>query len=135
MSASVLECLEAEPASTAQLRSRLPDGTVRSFGEIGKKVGLSSNLPPVLRELEFTGTIRRTTASTGLDHEQYLWVAGRGAVAAELEELGPWLGLPDGALLKLGEPDGARLGLLDGALLRLGILDGAELTLGARLGS
>lgn len=65
------------PLTTDALRKELPDGVVRSLGEAGKKVGLSSNLPPTLRLLEFEGRIERTLAGGRLDTERYLWRAAR----------------------------------------------------------
>ncbi|MEL7059139.1 MAG: crosslink repair DNA glycosylase YcaQ family protein, partial [Acidobacteriota bacterium] len=46
---------------------------VRSLGEVGKKVGLSSTLPPTLRRLEFAGRIERRLEDDRLDHERYRW--------------------------------------------------------------
>jgi len=46
---------------------------VRSLGEKGKKLGLSSTLPPALRTLEFEGRIERTLEGGRLDSERYLW--------------------------------------------------------------
>lgn len=64
---------EQGPLSTTQLRSRLPQGSFRSLGEAGKKVGLSSTLPPALRQLEFEGRIERLLEGESLDSERYLW--------------------------------------------------------------
>jgi hypothetical protein len=47
--------------------------TVRSFGEAGKKLGLSSPLPVALRDLELRGRIERTLDGGRLDTERYLW--------------------------------------------------------------
>lgn len=71
---AVLGLLEAEPATTVQLRKRLPDGLVRSLGDRGKKVGVTSTLPPALRVLEFDGRIMRRPVDERLDHERYAWV-------------------------------------------------------------
>lgn len=65
--------LERGPLSTDALRRRLPADAIRSFGDLGKKVGLSSSLPPVLRELEFAGRIFRTLEHGRLDSEKYVW--------------------------------------------------------------
>lgn len=74
VAAGVLAVLEEHGAlSTDAIRRRLPDGLVRSLGEAGKKVGLSSPLPPALRQLEFEGRIERTLPGGGLDSERYEW--------------------------------------------------------------
>lgn len=70
---AVIEALGNGPLTTAALRKRLPDGTVRSLGDAGKKVGLSSTLPPALRVLELAGQIERTLEGGRLDTERYLW--------------------------------------------------------------
>jgi hypothetical protein len=67
-----LEALE-QPLSTDALRKAIPAGTVRSFGDRGKKVGLSSPLPVALRQLEFRGEIVRTLEAGRLDTERYVW--------------------------------------------------------------
>ncbi len=59
--------------TTDALRKALPDGVVRSLGEAGKKVGISSPLPPALRLLEFDGRIERVLEGRRLDSERYLW--------------------------------------------------------------
>jgi hypothetical protein len=75
---AVLAALERHgPLATDALRRVLPDGTVRSLGEAGKKVGVSSPLPPALRRLEFDGRIERALADGRLDSERYLWRAVR----------------------------------------------------------
>jgi hypothetical protein len=63
------------PLTTDALRKALPDGAVRSLGELGKKAGVSSTLPPTLRELELAGKIERTLEGGRLDTERYLWRA------------------------------------------------------------
>lgn len=55
------------------LRKALPDGVLRSFGPAGKKVGLSSALPPALRALEFAGLVERAHEDGRLDSERYVW--------------------------------------------------------------
>jgi hypothetical protein len=67
---AVLAALTA-PMTTDALRKALPAGSIPSFGEAGKKAGLSSPLPLALRLLEFTGKIERTLGR--LDSEKYLW--------------------------------------------------------------
>jgi hypothetical protein len=61
------------PLTTDALRRALPEGTVRSLGEQGRKVGVSSPLPGALRLLEFEGRIERTLEGGRLDTERYLW--------------------------------------------------------------
>ena len=63
------------PMTTDALRRALPDGSIRSLGDAGKKVGISSPLPPALRALEFARRIERTPEDGRLDHERYLWRA------------------------------------------------------------
>lgn len=64
---------EKGPLSTVKLRNALPDGVIRSLGDAGKKVGLSSTLPPALRRLELAGEIERTLETGQVDTEKYLW--------------------------------------------------------------
>jgi Winged helix DNA-binding domain len=70
---AVLKALRKGPLSTDALRKALPEGTVRSLGDKGKKVGLSSTLPPAVRHLEFEGKVERTLEGGRLDSERYLW--------------------------------------------------------------
>jgi len=71
---AVVELLGARGAlSTQGLRKALPSGVVRSLGEDGKKIGVSSTLPPALRQLEFRGRVERTPEADRVDHERYLW--------------------------------------------------------------
>jgi hypothetical protein len=73
---AALETLrERGPLTTDGLRKALPAGTVRSLGEQGKKVGVSSPLPGALRKLEFDGLVERTLENRRLDSERYLWRA------------------------------------------------------------
>ena len=73
---AVLQALrESGPLTTDALRKALPPGTVRSLGDAGKKVGLSSPLPPALRMLEFDGHVERTLEGRRLDSERYRWRA------------------------------------------------------------
>ncbi|MCC7535278.1 MAG: winged helix DNA-binding domain-containing protein [Deltaproteobacteria bacterium] len=67
------DTLAAGPLSTDALRRAMPTGSVRSFGEAGKKVGISSPLPLALRSLEFAGAVERTLEGGKLDSERYLW--------------------------------------------------------------
>ena len=68
----VLEVLSEGPRSPGQLRAALP-GEVLSFGEAGKKLGVTTNLPPALRLLEWDGAIRRRHATGRVDSERYTW--------------------------------------------------------------
>lgn len=68
---------EAGGMTTDALRRALPDGAVRSLGDRGKKLGLSSTLPPALRALELDGRIERIPATGRLDTERYLWGPAR----------------------------------------------------------
>ncbi len=70
---AVLEVLADGALTTHQVKKALPDGVVRSLGDAGKKVGLSSTLPPALRNLEFSGAIIRRLVDNRLDHEKYEW--------------------------------------------------------------
>jgi hypothetical protein len=73
---AALETLRGRgPLTTDALRKALPAGTVRSLGEQGKKVGVSSPLPGALRRLEFEGLVERTLENRRLDSERYLWRA------------------------------------------------------------
>ena len=63
------------PLTTQAIRQALPATLVRSLGEAGKKVGISSPLPAALRRLEFAGDIERTLEDGRLDSERYLWRA------------------------------------------------------------
>lgn len=61
------------PMTTDQIRRALPEKAVRALGETGKKVGISSTLPPALRRAEFDGLIERTLEGGRMDTERYLW--------------------------------------------------------------
>ncbi len=63
------------PLTTDAVRKGLPAGAVRSLGGKGKKIGLSSPLPPALRVLEFGGRIERRPEGGRLDTERYFWHA------------------------------------------------------------
>ena len=70
----VVACLRKEgPLATDALRKTLPEGAVRSLGEAGKKLGVSSPLPPALRVLEFEGAVARLAEGGRLDTERYAW--------------------------------------------------------------
>lgn len=68
---AVLSVLSS-PMTTDAIRKALP-GSIPSFGEAGKKAGLSSPLPLALRLLEFDGRIERTLEGGRLDTDRYLW--------------------------------------------------------------
>ncbi|HEY0991384.1 MAG TPA: crosslink repair DNA glycosylase YcaQ family protein [Kofleriaceae bacterium] len=57
-------------------------GDIPSFGDAGKKVGLSTPLPLALRLLEFAGKIERSLDGGRLDSERYLWRRTAGKLAA-----------------------------------------------------
>jgi hypothetical protein len=76
--AAVLAALRARgPLTSDALRKAVPEGAVRNLGEQGKKAGVSSTLPPSLRELEFAGQVERTLQGGRLDTERYLWRAAK----------------------------------------------------------
>ncbi|HEX8704303.1 MAG TPA: crosslink repair DNA glycosylase YcaQ family protein [Myxococcaceae bacterium] len=70
---AVLKVLRKGPLMTDALRKALPEGVVRSLGEKGKKVGMSSTLPSALRHLEFEGKVERTLETGRVDSERYHW--------------------------------------------------------------
>ncbi len=65
--------VQVGPLTTDGIRKALPEGTVRSLGEQGKKVGISSPLPAALRRLEMDGRIERSPEDHRLDNERYRW--------------------------------------------------------------
>lgn len=70
----VVEALDKNgPLTTDALRKALPEGAVRSLGDKGKRIGVSSPLPPTLRVLEFAGRIERMVETGRLDTERYRW--------------------------------------------------------------
>lgn len=74
--------LAAGPLTPDGLRRTMPSGSIRSLGEAGKKVGISSPLPLALRLLEFSGRIERTLPGGRLDSERYEWRLATTATAA-----------------------------------------------------
>jgi hypothetical protein len=74
------------PMTTDALRRALPEGTVRSLGDAGKKVGISSPLPPALRHLEFARRIERRPEQGRLDNERYVWIANKKAAASAMPD-------------------------------------------------
>ncbi len=91
--AAVSEALAQGPATTAGLRAQLGDAVV-SLGDVGKKIGLTSTLPPALRWLEWRGRVLRAPEGERLDHDRYTWVgaevevpdAGDAELARDLAE-------------------------------------------------
>jgi len=68
-----------EPMTTDAVRKAV--GDIPSFGDAGKKVGLSSPLPLALRDLELAGKIERTLEGGRLDTDRYLWRKTRASSA------------------------------------------------------
>lgn len=83
---------EHGPLDPNALRKALPDEAVRSLGDAGKKVGLSSTLPPALRRLELDGRVERRLDGGRLDSERYRWAASGDDAFAGVE-------IPDAAAL------------------------------------
>jgi hypothetical protein len=73
VAAAACQALARGPLTTDALRRAMPAGSVRSLGDAGKKVGISSPLPLALRVLEFRGAIERTLPGGRLDSERYEW--------------------------------------------------------------
>jgi hypothetical protein len=69
------------PMTTDAIRKAF-QGDITSFGDAGKKVGLSSPLPLALRLLELAGKIERTLDGGRLDTERYLWRRTAGKLPA-----------------------------------------------------
>ena len=65
--------LQRNKMSTDAIRRAMPEGSVRSLGELGKKLGMSSLLPTALRLLELEDRIERTLDGGRLDTERYTW--------------------------------------------------------------
>lgn len=61
------------PLTTDAIRKALPEGSVRSLGEQGRKIGIASPLPAALRRLEMDGRIERSPEEHRLDNERYRW--------------------------------------------------------------
>ncbi len=70
---AVLAVLSAEPLDPNGLRDALPEGTWRSLGDAGKKIGHTTTLPMALRELEWQGRLRRHLVGGRLDTQRYAW--------------------------------------------------------------
>ncbi len=70
---AILSVLKKSPLTTDGIRKALPAGAVRSLGEKGKKVGMTSTLPTAIRRLEFDGQIERSSEGGRIDSDRYLW--------------------------------------------------------------
>ena len=88
---AALANLARGPMGTDALKKALPAGLLRPLVEVGKKVGISSALPPTLRRLEWAGKIQRVLADGRLDSERYLWRVTSGGGS----------GVPDSASARL----------------------------------
>jgi hypothetical protein len=73
VSAAVETALAGGALTTDGIRRALPAGAVPSFGDAGKKAGVSSPLPIALRQLELAGRIERSLEDGRLDGSSYLW--------------------------------------------------------------
>ncbi|MBS1706346.1 MAG: winged helix DNA-binding domain-containing protein [Armatimonadetes bacterium] len=69
---AVVKCLVDKTLNPAEMKPLLGDAVV-SFGEEGKKKGLSTSLPMVLGELQRDGAIRRVPSNGRLDNERYAY--------------------------------------------------------------
>lgn len=75
---AVIEALGRGPLSPDDLRQALPEGSWRSLGDKGKKLGHSTTLPTALRYLEGEGRIRRRLEGGRLDTQRYEWALSEG---------------------------------------------------------
>ena len=103
MAKDVLAALTA-PMTTDALRKALPEGSIPSYGDAGKKIGLSSPLPLVLRLLEFDGRVERTLERGKLDTERYLWRAAEWKVPPAAKDPTVQLANVVGAFLDFAGP-------------------------------
>jgi hypothetical protein len=108
---AVASVLTKGPANTDGIRKGLPPGAVRSLGEKGKKIGMSSVMPTALRDLEFRGLVERTLEGGKLDTERYVWRSasadeGWSAVHVPDDAVGRWAEL---ARIFLGYAGPARI--------------------------
>ncbi len=76
--AEVAKALKDGPLTTDKIRKAVK---VPSFGDAGKKIGLSSPLPIALRDLEFKNVVERTLEGGRLDTERYQWRLARDKLA------------------------------------------------------
>ncbi|MBS1123800.1 MAG: hypothetical protein H6Q90_6028, partial [Deltaproteobacteria bacterium] len=74
------------PMTTDAVRKALPAEAIPSFGDVGKKAGISSPLPFVLRLLELQGKVERTLERGRLDSDRYLWRKAEWPVAPAAAE-------------------------------------------------
>ena len=70
---NVIALLKEEPLSSREIRKKVPEGTVRSLGPVGKKMGYPSTLPMVMSHLEYGGKIGLWAEGDRLDNERYRW--------------------------------------------------------------
>jgi DNA glycosylase AlkZ-like len=82
---AVLATLAAGPLGTDAIRKAIPG--IPSFGEAGKKAGISSPLPLALRHLELEGAIERMPETGRLDTERYLWRVAKTKLAPSKDPL------------------------------------------------
>lgn len=68
----IVEALAEGAMKTDALRSAL-GAQIFSFGDAGKKIGQSTNLPPALRLLEWDGAIRRRHSTGRINCQDYIW--------------------------------------------------------------
>ena len=130
----VLRAIGKGPLTTDAIRKVVD---VESFGEAGKKIGLSSPLPLALRLLELDGRIERTLEGGRLDSDRYLWRAATPPKAgkdiarvariasvvssfltwagpATLSSLAAWTGLPQRDLKPALDQLGPEAAIVDG---------------------
>ncbi len=89
VAAAARAALAGGPLTPDGLRRAMPAGSIRSLGDAGKKVGISSPLPLALRLLEFSGRIERTLPGGRLDSERYEWRLATTAAAAAATQAVP----------------------------------------------
>jgi hypothetical protein len=73
LSEKVLVALSKGPLDPSALKNEVGDA-VRSFGEEGKKRGVTTSLPLVLGRLQNSGDIRRVPVNGRLDQQRYSYV-------------------------------------------------------------
>lgn len=92
---AVCTALEPGTLDPAAIRNTLGD-KVKSYGELGKKVGMTTNLPCVLGRLQARGLIVRVPVDGRLDTQRYaysLWKEGPGDWSADAQETAAALAL------------------------------------------
>lgn len=70
---AVVAALDAGALSPRDLKGAVPDELLVAFGDAGKKLGESTNLPLALRSLEAAGRVRRISADGRLDSARYVY--------------------------------------------------------------